>query len=72
MLRALADFKYINRELHSLDVNEQEKFDNLNLVKNQVLDLADRFDRMQENQESQNLMLSFLVNKLSAGDLKES
>lgn len=34
MIRALAEFKTINRELRTLDAGEQEKIANLNLVKN--------------------------------------
>ena len=72
MIRALADFKAINRELRTLDAGEQEKMDSMNLIKNQVLDLADRFDKMQANQEKQNLMVSFLVNKIQAGVLAKA
>ena len=42
--------------------------DNLNLVKNQVIELADRFDKMQSNQEKQNLMISYLVSKQSGSE----
>jgi Tfp pilus assembly protein PilO len=34
MMQALAEFKTINRELRTIDSGEQEKSDNLNLVKN--------------------------------------
>jgi len=46
--------------------------ENFNLVKNQVIELADRFDKMQSNQEKQNLMISYLVSKQTTLEERKS
>jgi len=46
-LQALADFKEHSRLLSDLSVHEERaNYANVKFIKNQVIDLADRFDSM--------------------------
>ena len=52
MYMALTDFKQHREELKHLNVAlETENHDNVQLIKKEVFDLADRFDEMQDVQE---------------------
>ena len=42
--------------------NEAEQQTSIALIKVQVLDLADRFDTLEQTQNNQNMMLNYLVN----------
>jgi hypothetical protein len=47
MLKALTDFKEHSRLLSDLNDNEEQShYKNVRFIKNQVLDLADVFDKM--------------------------
>jgi hypothetical protein len=65
MLQALADFKEHSRTLSDLSVQEDKvHFANVRFIKNQVIDLADKFDSMAQEQSKQSFMISYLVNTI--------
>ena len=69
MLQALADFKEHSRLLSDLSVHEERaNYANVKFIKNQVIDLADRFDSMAQVQNKQSLMISYLVNTIQRLD----
>ena len=47
--------------LDSVNIGDDSKKENLQLVKMQVLDMAERFDMIEETQRNQSIMLSYLV-----------
>ena len=61
MLGSLSDFKEQKQMLDSVNIGDDSKKENLQLVKMQVLDMAERFDMIEETQRNQSIMLSYLV-----------
>ena len=61
MMGSLTDFKEQKQMLDSLNIGDDSQKENLQLVKMQVLDMAERFDMIEETQRTQNIMLSYLV-----------
>lgn len=61
MMLCLADF--MDNKALIKDLDNQGKDDGISvaLIKNQVLEMADKFDKMQANQVKQGLLLSHLV-----------
>jgi len=50
MLLTLGDFKEHHKSLKHLNIEvDNENYQNVTLVKSQVIELADRFDEMQES-----------------------
>mmetsp|Transcript_46211 Transcript_46211/g.61197 ORF Transcript_46211/g.61197 Transcript_46211/m.61197 type:complete len:101 (+) Transcript_46211:1351-1653(+) len=61
MISSLNDFKEQKQMLNSLNIGDDSQKENLQLVKMQVLDMAERFDLIEETQRTQSIMLSYLV-----------
>ena len=76
MLGSLHDFNEQKQMLDALKIGDDSQKENLQLVKMQVLDMAERFDLIEETQRTQSIMLSFLVQAHSreqpAGPVPES
>ena len=51
MLLALQEFKTMNKDLFAKNVNEKQRTIHINFIKDQILELGDRFDRMSTIQE---------------------
>lgn len=71
MLVCLADFmdnKALTREFEKHGKDDDVS---IALIKNQVLEMADKFDRMQASQAKQGLLLSHLVNQQVGGGQQE-
>ena len=52
MLKSLKDFKEEKQMLNSLNIGDESQKENIQLVKMQVLDMAERFDMIEETQRS--------------------
>ena len=63
MMDALQDFRNQKMALKNLHIDdESEQNAKISIIKLNVLDLADRFDILEETQMNQNAMLNYLVN----------
>ena len=62
MLEALNEYTNLKKDLKNLHIDErEEQATKIALIKANVLDLGDRFDVLEETQQSQHDMLMFLV-----------
>lgn len=67
MMRSLREYKEQKYTLKSLSIhNEEETKMNMLLIKNQVIELADRFDQMEQAQRQQKIMLGYLVQSIES------
>jgi hypothetical protein len=62
MLVCLADFMDNKALIQEFEKHAKDDDVSVALIKNQVLEMADKFDKMQANQAKQGLLLSHLVN----------
>ena len=64
MLHSLNEFKEQKQTLKSLNIGDDTEQVNLQLIKMQVLDMAERFDAVEDTQRSQSVMLGYVVQAL--------
>ena len=61
MLTSLRSFKEQKQTLKGLNIGDDSEKVNLQLIKMQVLEMAERFDQVEKTQKQQSIMLGYLV-----------